>query len=158
MSSTCRYRRRRYEKLLIKSLQQHHHLRDVICGTTLGLLFGSLAYRSSYASLLDPRFNHLPLPPQTSQVRFSYKAGEGIAGWVGDADSLVFWDWWKLSGAQSGRKEKETSALLTLQAVAAIGKLVAPALTPGKQRRQDGSSREIRETKKETSHVRIHSN
>jgi len=115
-------------------LKQHHHSKDVICGTMLGLLFGSLAYRSSYASLFDFRFNHIPLPPQTLQTRFSYKAGEGIEGWVENTDSLVLWNWWKLLGAKRREEDRKPAALNTLQAAAAIGKIVAPALSTSKQR------------------------
>lgn len=36
----------------------------------LGTLFGILAYRCAYASILDPRYNYIPLPPPTKTLRF----------------------------------------------------------------------------------------
>jgi hypothetical protein len=49
---------------------QIHQPSDIICGMIIGLFAGLIAYRSSYASLLDFRVNHIPLPPASAHIRF----------------------------------------------------------------------------------------
>jgi hypothetical protein len=48
----------------------HHHSGDIIFGIIIGLIAGSLAYHSSYASLFDFRHNHIPFMPGPARMRF----------------------------------------------------------------------------------------
>lgn len=43
-------------------LLDSHHWYDVLAGATIGALGAFAAFRMSYASIWDYRFNHIPLP------------------------------------------------------------------------------------------------
>jgi len=63
------------------TIDEFHHSYDVIAGACIGSLSALAAYRMSYASVFDFRFNHVPLPrllPKVTgdRVRFSYTLSE----------------------------------------------------------------------------------
>lgn len=62
----------------------------------MGILLGTLAFRSSYASILDFRYNHVPLPPSSIHTRFSYRPEieNPAALYSGETCHLQSWDWW----------------------------------------------------------------
>ncbi len=67
----------------------------------IGLFCGVLAYRTSYAAILNFRFNHIPLPPFALHQRFSYNLSEMHDGLdelletnAEFANRLVMVDWW----------------------------------------------------------------
>ncbi|KAI9767837.1 MAG: hypothetical protein M1835_006989, partial [Candelina submexicana] len=73
---------------------QHNHLVDVLFGAWLGTAAAVLTYRSSYAAVLDYRYNHIPFAFEKAQQRFLYTeesvkhlANETIATkWWGKSD------------------------------------------------------------------------
>ncbi len=73
---------------------QHNHLVDVVFGALLGTVAAILTYRSSYAAVLDYRYNHVPFAFEKAQQRFPYTeesarylARESIANrWWGKYD------------------------------------------------------------------------
>jgi hypothetical protein len=87
-------------------------MRDIYAGLILGLVIGTIAYRSVYAALFDSRFNHIPLPPFSAKTRFSYcrVGGRGSTDETKaheeEVDKLVVWNWWK-SGSNDQSREKE---------------------------------------------------
>ncbi|KAI9678163.1 MAG: hypothetical protein M1817_006108 [Caeruleum heppii] len=104
-------------------VDHHHHAHDLLGGLLIGLMTGVLAYRSSYASLLDPLTNHIPLPPENAHTRFSYaypfspppSAGAGIIPRGAVGDGLVMVPWWTthdgVGGGHGGAKWREKENL-----------------------------------------------
>jgi diacylglycerol diphosphate phosphatase/phosphatidate phosphatase len=89
----------------------------------IGLLFGTFAYRSGYAAIFDPRYNHIPLPPFGARTRFSYSkprllgSVETLEGKVeAEVDKLVVWSWWK-SGTNECNQEKEIVRLRNIRSI-----------------------------------------
>jgi hypothetical protein len=102
---------------------KHHHPGDIIFGATIGLIAGSLAYRSSYASLFDFRYNHIPLPPGSVQMRFSYSSSYDLDGsnitetGLEFADNLVILDWWGATRLHAHRSDRRwVRSLISLKA------------------------------------------
>ncbi|KAI9701491.1 MAG: hypothetical protein M1836_001547 [Candelina mexicana] len=56
-------------------VDRHNHLVDVLFGAWLGTAAAILAYRSSYAAVLDYRYNHIPFAFEKAQQRFLYTEG-----------------------------------------------------------------------------------
>ncbi|KAL3425821.1 pap2 superfamily protein [Phlyctema vagabunda] len=81
-------------------ISHQHHAHDIIFGIILGLLMGTLSFRSSYAAILDFRYNHIPLPPMSTRTRLSYKpqtSDEVAVAYLQNTGHLQVWDWWKAS-------------------------------------------------------------
>lgn len=97
-------------------------MRDIYAGLSLGLVIGTLSYRSVYAALFDARYNHIPLPPFSAKTRFSYwKVGCGASAdetkeSEKEVDKLVVWGWWK-SGASERSKEEEAAWLQNIRSM-----------------------------------------
>jgi diacylglycerol diphosphate phosphatase/phosphatidate phosphatase len=53
------------------TIDEYHNWYDVVAGGIIGIIFAFSAYRMTYASVWDFRFNHIPL---ARQVRFRYEA------------------------------------------------------------------------------------
>jgi len=108
------------------SLQQHH-ASDIYCGIVLGLVSGTLAYRSVYAALFNPRFNHIPLPPFSSKTQLSYC--QNCRGMVADGinldqntDKLVVWSWWRSGPCESAEgREKEQAWFRDIRQTTGVG-------------------------------------
>ncbi|KAM0752350.1 acid phosphatase/Vanadium-dependent haloperoxidase [Meredithblackwellia eburnea MCA 4105] len=67
------------------TIDEFHHYYDVIAGAMIGSCSALAAYRMSYASIFDFRFNHIPLPRLLPKVtgdraRFSYSLSEEETG------------------------------------------------------------------------------
>lgn len=65
----------------------------------IGVFCGTLAYRSSYASIFDFRFNHIPLPLAIGRMQFSYYTQVPSQVDVASesttySNKLVVWSWW----------------------------------------------------------------
>ncbi|GAA5830246.1 hypothetical protein JCM3766R1_002838 [Sporobolomyces carnicolor] len=53
------------------TIDEYHHWYDVLIGTLIGSASALAAYRLSYASIWDFRFNHIPLPRDRPSLRSS---------------------------------------------------------------------------------------
>ena len=101
-------------------------MRDIYAGLILGLVIGTIAYRSVYAALFDSRFNHIPLPPFSAKTRFSYcrLGGRGPADETKaheeEVDRLVVWNWWR-SGSSDQSREKERIWLRNVRSMQITG-------------------------------------
>lgn len=80
----------------------------------LGLVIGTVSYRSAYAAVFDSRYNHIPLPPFAAKTRFLYlKAKMQQLPDTSDKDEeqevdrLVVWSWWKLGPNEQNRVKEE---------------------------------------------------
>lgn len=99
---------------------------DLYAGTVLGLIIGTISYRSVYAAILDSRYNHIPLPPFAAKTRFTYssrKSGsaEETKGIHKDeVDRSVVWSWWKQEVGHQNR-EKEQFWLRNIRSIRATG-------------------------------------
>ncbi|KAH0544647.1 hypothetical protein FGG08_001152, partial [Glutinoglossum americanum] len=81
----------------------HHHPTDILFGALIGSICALVAYRSSYASLLDYRYNHIPLPPQAARARFDYEDLD-----LASADNFVINRWWRQRGTSDlGWRQEE---------------------------------------------------
>ncbi|KAI9711431.1 MAG: hypothetical protein M1812_007176 [Candelaria pacifica] len=58
--------------LIVDKSLQHNHIGDVLFGAWLGTVIAMLTYRSSYAAVLDYRYNHVPFAFERAQHRFQY--------------------------------------------------------------------------------------
>jgi hypothetical protein len=94
----------------------------------LGSFFGILAYRSAYASILDSRYNHIPLPPFATKTRLSYSAGDSVrcthlleGRHLEGADKMVVWSWWKQSVPSDLDTVKEILWLQSLWRLKLVG-------------------------------------
>ena len=106
----------------------------------IGLVLGTLSYRSAYAAIFDFRYNHIPLPPFTIRTQFSYdqhprfddtgNLTEGIA----EDDHLMMWSWWKHTGIQDKEREKEISWLRCIRSVKTTERELAHIFEPSKQK------------------------
>lgn len=90
-------------------------------GTILGTILGTLAYRSAYASILDARYNHIPLPPFKIKTRLSFSGNAGqrciyslSEKHLEEADTMIAWRWWKRSGPTDPARFKEILRLQNL--------------------------------------------
>jgi hypothetical protein len=87
---------------------------DLYAGMVIGLVIGTIAYRSHYAAIFDTRFNHIPLPPFAAKTRLSYLK-KGVRGHIGDTgyhdkeeiDKLVVWSWWEAEPSEQNRVKEE---------------------------------------------------
>jgi hypothetical protein len=113
-------------------------MRDLYAGLVLGLVIGTLAYRSVYAALFDSRYNHIPLPPFSAKTQFSYRKGERGALELSadeskepekEVDKLVVWSWW-VSGSTKNSKEKEGVWLRNIRSMVLRTALIADQLYP----------------------------
>lgn len=102
-------------------------MRDLYCGMVLGLVIGTVSYRSVYAAVFDSRYNHIPLPPFAAKTRFLYfKDGRQNLADVPDeyetqeVDKLVVWSWWKLEPNEQDRV-KESFWLKNIRSTKATG-------------------------------------
>jgi diacylglycerol diphosphate phosphatase/phosphatidate phosphatase len=110
-----------------KMLIQQHHTSDLYAGAVIGLLSGTISYRSVYAALLDSRYNHIPLPPFAAKTRFSYlkdgrtRLKDKYEEYVKEeVDKLVVWSWWK-SGTVEQNREKELFWMRNIRTTQATG-------------------------------------
>ncbi|RDW62705.1 hypothetical protein BP5796_11007 [Coleophoma crateriformis] len=71
-------------------ISHQHHAYDIVFGMVLGVILGTLAFRSSYAAVLDFRYNHIPLPSVSLHTQFPYE----MAYMNPKAKKLSVWDWW----------------------------------------------------------------
>lgn len=105
---------------------QQHHMGDVYAGTVIGLIIGTIAYRSVYAAIFDSRYNHIPLPPFAAKTRFRYSgrtsgsAEETRENREDEVDKLVVWSWWNHDLCQQ-TKEKEQFWLRNIRSTRATG-------------------------------------
>ncbi|KAK4332996.1 Tom37 domain-containing protein [Rhodotorula toruloides] len=93
------------------TIDEFHHWYDVLVGGLIGSSCALAAYRMSYASILDFRFNHLPLPrtPPSSTAhhnahftpRFPYTL-EAVNGQARDSGVPVFAGQWREMGGMGG--------------------------------------------------------
>lgn len=90
----------------------------------LGICLGILAYRSSYAAILDFECNHIPLPPYTVGTRlpfsvyaYSRSRHPQTKRLLQNVDGMVIWDWWQRSDDNEIGKVKEILWLASLQKV-----------------------------------------
>ena len=67
----------------------------------IGISIGLLSYRSSFAAILDFRYNHIPLPLFATNAQFEYtseaRMGSQHMQHYMAAHRLVLWDWWNQS-------------------------------------------------------------
>lgn len=80
----------------------------------LGLVIGTISYRSVYAAVFDSRYNHIPLPPFAAKTRFLYRKDEkkrlvdrSDEHEEQEVDRLVVWSWWKLGPNEQNRVKEE---------------------------------------------------
>lgn len=59
------------------TIDEFHNWYDCVAGAVIGSVMATSAYRMTYASIWDFRFNHIPL---TRHTPFSYGAGAAGAG------------------------------------------------------------------------------
>jgi diacylglycerol diphosphate phosphatase / phosphatidate phosphatase len=93
---------------------QQHQAHDLVFGMIIGLVLGTLAYRSAYAAIFDFRYNHVPLPPFAIKVQYlqypdrrqdkQARLEEEIGA---DDEELFFRSWWKQFGAKTEEKGVE---------------------------------------------------
>jgi diacylglycerol diphosphate phosphatase/phosphatidate phosphatase len=103
----------------------------------IGLVIGTLAYRSAYAAVFDFRYNHIPLPPIAFKTQYSryetdhqdIKLGSEEPQSAED-DKLVFWSWWKHSGSKIEEKEKEMAWLRSIRSVRVTGRELGSKTKP----------------------------
>lgn len=76
-------------------------------------MVGSLAYRSSYASLFDFRYNRIPLPPGPAYMRFSSTSSYNLDGLditetsLDFAEKLVVLDWLGAARLHAHRSDRK---------------------------------------------------
>lgn len=94
----------------------------------IGLVLGTLAFRSAYAAVFDFRCNHIPLPPfatKTQLSRFPHGRRNEAARLEEkrnvEDDELVVWSWWKQSGATNEEKDKGVARLRSIRSVRVAG-------------------------------------
>jgi hypothetical protein len=116
---------------------------------------GTLSYRTSYAAILDFRYNHIPLPPFGSKIRFSYRLGaqpgeDGMTEVKTEEDNMLVWKWWgkwKHPRSYAWDTGKEVLWLRSLRSVC-LG------VTSGDERRERKAQSPILPTWNPTSHAR----
>jgi hypothetical protein len=106
----------------------------------IGLVLGTLSYRSAYAAIFDFRYNHIPLPPFAMRTQFSYNQDPhfddtgNLIDEVAEDDHLMAWSWWKHSGIQDKVREKEISWLRSIRSVKTTEREMAHIFKPSKQK------------------------
>jgi hypothetical protein len=81
---------------------------DIYAGALLGTAIGTISYRSVFAAVFDPRYNHIPLPLFAAKTQFSYFRRErqsriDVSDEHEEIDKLVVWGWWKSRPSEEGR-------------------------------------------------------
>ncbi|KAL2071524.1 hypothetical protein VTL71DRAFT_12759 [Oculimacula yallundae] len=83
-----------------------HHAHEIVIGMLIGMVVGTLGYRSAYSAVFDSRYNHIPLPPFGARVRFAYDQSPSVTSTVGITSGHisgeahpVMWSWWVRSSA-----------------------------------------------------------
>ena len=108
---------------------QQHHAYDLIFGMIIGIVLGTLAYRSAYAAVFDFRHNHIPLPPSAIKAHYSHCVGcrkgkqarfEGDQG--AEDDALDFWSWWKHTCMKIEEKKGDMTWLQSIKSVQVTGR------------------------------------
>ncbi|BGP29904.1 hypothetical protein JCM10296v2_001653 [Rhodotorula toruloides] len=90
------------------TIDEFHHWYDVLVGGLIGSSCALAAYRMSYASILDFRFNHLPLPrtpPSHHSAHFAPRFPyilEAVNGRPQDGGVPVFAGQWREAGGMGG--------------------------------------------------------
>jgi hypothetical protein len=112
----------------------------------IGLVLGTLSYRSAYAAIFDFRYNHIPLPPFAIRTQFSYdqdprfddtgKFTERMA----EDDHLMMWSWWKHTEIQNKERGKEISWLRSIRSVETTERELAHIFEPSKQKIDGGGA------------------
>jgi len=103
-----------------------HHAHEIVFGMIIGLVLGALAYRTSYASMYDFRYNHIPLPPFRANIRFLYTE-DSVFGSIPqvrmekECDGLVVWKWWRLHGNRLREQEIEMAWVQSIHSLRVTG-------------------------------------
>ncbi|KAG4429791.1 hypothetical protein IFR05_014727 [Cadophora sp. M221] len=102
-------------------ISYQHHAYEVVIGMVIGIVVGTLGYRSAYAAAFDFRYNHIPLPPFGARTRFAYGINSrnvSTAGITGGDISVeehpVMWSWWTRSGASIQEQDRGYSWLKSM--------------------------------------------
>jgi diacylglycerol diphosphate phosphatase/phosphatidate phosphatase len=126
-------------------ITHHHHTHDIIFGMLIGAIFGGLAFRTSYASMFDFRYNHIPLPPFGAKTRFLYTE-DSVLGEISlrirksECDKLVVWKWWRLHGSRRIEQEKEMVWLQSMMSWRATGQNLSNAWKDNGRKRMMSAS------------------
>jgi hypothetical protein len=89
----------------------------------IGLVLGTLSYRSAYAAIFNFRYNHIPLPPFAIRTQFSYDQDPrfddngNFTERIAEDDHLMMWSWWKHTEIQDKERGKEISWLRSIRSV-----------------------------------------
>ncbi|KAH9213380.1 phosphatidic acid phosphatase type 2/haloperoxidase [Leptodontidium sp. 2 PMI_412] len=102
-------------------ISYQHHAYEVVIGMVIGIVVGTLGYRSAYAAAFDFRYNHIPLPPFGARTRFIYginsddvHATSITGGYISVEEHPMMWSWWTRSGASTQEQDRENSWLKSM--------------------------------------------
>ncbi|KAH7350965.1 phosphatidic acid phosphatase type 2/haloperoxidase [Rhexocercosporidium sp. MPI-PUGE-AT-0058] len=103
-------------------ISYQHHAYEVVIGMVIGIVVGTLGYRSAYAAAFDFRYNHIPLPPFGARARFAYgihtsntNVTEIIYGDNSVEEHPVMWSWWTRSGPSIQEQDMGLSWLTSMR-------------------------------------------
>jgi diacylglycerol diphosphate phosphatase/phosphatidate phosphatase len=125
-------------------ITHQHHAHEIIFGMMIGVLFGAVTFRTSYAAMFDFHYNHVPLPPSSTNTRLLYTK-DSVLGSVPrgergtQCDDLVMWKWWKLHGESRIVREKELAWFESIMSLRMTRQRLNPLVKNNKQGRMMSS-------------------
>lgn len=120
-------------------ITHQHHAHEIVFGMLIGTVFGTLAFRTCYASIFDFRYNHIPLPPFATRTKFLYTKDsvfgatcQGIGS--PECNELVLWKWWGLHGNRRDEREKEMAWFKSVASLRVTGQKLSGTIRNKKGR------------------------